>query len=160
MPTAVLISQSAADFLCCLGLGLALAALYDCGRFLFGSTKVVVLGLDLAFFAIAGILVCSYAAARSYAGIVRWYHLLGMLAGQWAYYTAFYAMTQKIRKMIMKGLFLPFRWIWKNIFCKMSSQFVKQCKKTWIKQSQRQKKKKINQTKQLQNATQMLYNSK
>lgn len=160
MPTAVLISQSAADFLCCLGLGLALAALYDCGRFLFGSTKAVVLGLDIAFFIIAGILVCSYAAARSYAGIVRWYHLLGIFAGEWAYYTAFYAITQKMRKILLNVLFQPFAWVWKNVFCKIFCKFVKCWKKKWKKQSRKQKKNKTNPTKQLQNATQMLYNSK
>ena len=107
MPVAIDVPLALADVLCCLGLGLAVAALYDGVLFLFG--RRVVLPLDIAAFVLAGILACSYAASRSYAGVVRWYHLAGMAAGAAAYQNVLAPATFRLRRLILWVLGLPLR---------------------------------------------------
>ena len=161
MPTSVLVSQAAADTLCCLGLGLLLACLYDGGRLVAGNGKIAVFVLDTLFFGAAGIVACSYAAARSYAGVVRWYHLLGMLIGVMAYYKAFFGFTQWVRKKllcILQIFLIPFVVLWwscKNLYKKVA----KACHQ---KRDSRKKKKNHStlSTKQLQTTGKVLYNSK
>ncbi len=160
MPTAVMLSQSAADLLCCLGLGLALAAVYDAIVCILGKTKLVVLLLDIAVFSFAGILVCSYAAARSYAGVVRWYHLLGMLIGQWAYYHAFCAVTQRIHSALLLCAIAPLKWSYRRIFYPAFRAIVYRMEAVWCKRKEKQKKKQKNESKQLQTSAKMLYNSR
>lgn len=161
MPTAVLISQSAADALCCLGLGLVVACLYDGIRFVAGNSKGIIFALDIVFFAIAGVLICSYAAARSYAGVVRWYHLLGMFTGAVAYYKAFFGFTEWIRKKIVvcvRLCFVPFRWICAKIL-KIIKVFLNKYNMRKKKRTKKQKKNLKPCTKQLQSNGKVLYNS-
>lgn len=106
MPVAVGIPMALADVLCCLGLGLAVASLYDGARFLFGR---IVLPLDIAAFVLAGILVCSYAASRSYAGVVRWYHLAGMAAGAASYQNVLAPATFRLRRLLVRAMGVPLR---------------------------------------------------
>lgn len=160
MPTAVLLSQSAADVLCCLGLGLALAAVYDAVAFVAGRSKAVIWILDLLMFSIAGVLVCSYAASRSYAGVVRWYHLAGMLLGQWAYFHAFCAITQRVHGVLMLCAAAPFKWVFFAVLQPLAKGFSGWVKGRYQKRQQKQKKKRENRLKQLQTSAKMLYNSR
>ncbi len=156
MPVAIDFSMALADILCCLGLGLAVAALYDAARFLFGR---VMLPLDIAAFVLAGVLVCSYAASRSYAGVVRWYHLTGMAAGAASYQNVLAPATFQIRQGILRLLRLPL-----CLLRKITAVPVK-CLRSWIqvKQSKRieknRQKASQKRIKQLQSTAKVLYNS-
>ena len=59
------------DVLCCLGQGLLVACLYDAARSVLGRARLTLFVLDLAGFLLAGLMVFSYGASRSWAGSVR-----------------------------------------------------------------------------------------
>ena len=71
-----------ADTLCCLGLGFFLAVCYDMSRFVFGGSRPVCFVLDVAAAFAAAVLACSFAASRSYSGVVRWYMAAGRALGR------------------------------------------------------------------------------
>ncbi len=157
MPVAIDVPLALADVLCCLGLGLAVAALYDGVLFLFG--RRVALPLDIAAFVLAGILACSYAASRSYAGVVRWYHLAGMAAGAAAYQNVLAPATFRLRRLILWVLGLPLR-----LLVRIAAPPARRLK-GWIQaeRSRRIEKKRLKarqkRIKQLQSTAKVLYNS-
>ena len=71
----------AGDLLCCLGLGLLLAAVRQAAGLALGGGPVLTAVWDAAAFAAAAVLLCGVAAGASSSGVVRWYMAAGMLAG-------------------------------------------------------------------------------
>ncbi len=160
MPVSVPLPQAGADVLCCLGLGLVLAAGYDGCRFVLGRAKLVCFVLDLLFFALAGVLVCSYAAARSYAGVPRWYHLAGMAAGLAAYYQVLAPVTFRLRRWVLQLLGLPVRLVWRWLLCPWGRLAARAGRRAGRAVKKSCKKPVPNAGKRLQNPAKMLYNSK
>ncbi len=160
MPVSVPLPQAGADVLCCLGLGLVLAAGYDGCRFVLGRAKLVCFVLDIFFFALAGVLVCSYAAARSYAGVPRWYHLLGMAAGLAAYYQVLAPVTFGLRRWILQLLGLPVRLVWRWLLRPLGRLAARTGRKAGRAVKKSCKKPAPNAGKRLQSPAKMLYNSK
>lgn len=97
-----------ADALCCVGLGFLLAALYDLARILLGRARLVSFVLDLAAFALAGVLLLSFAACRSYSGVVRWYMAAGLCGGMAGYFWGIAPATRAAERMIKWLLARPF----------------------------------------------------
>ena len=160
MPVSVPLPQAGADVLCCLGLGLVLAAGYDGCRFVLGRARLVCFVLDLLFFALAGVLVCSYAASRSYAGVPRWYHLAGMAAGLAAYYQVLPPVTWGVRRFLVWLLGLPFRVIWRRLLGPLGRLAVRAGRNAGRAAKKSCKKPRSNAGKRLQTPAKMLYNSK
>lgn len=145
-----------ADALCCLGLGLLLAAGYDAARWLLGSRRPVCFVLDLAAFACAAVLLCSFAAGRSYSGTVRWYMVAGAAAGVWGYYFVLAPGLAALRTVIAWVVLLPVRLIWLvavRPVCRLCGRYAgdtaKKLRCAVVKR----------QTKQLQKKAKVLYNS-
>lgn len=157
MPVAIDIPMALADVLCCLGLGLAVAALYDGAIFLFG--RRVVLLLDIFAFVLAGILACSYAASRSYAGVVRWYHLAGMAMGAAAYQNVLAPATFRLRRFLLWLLGLPLRMLWRvaAVPAKHFAGWVRDKRCAAIEKKRLKARQK--RIKQLQTTAKVLYNS-
>lgn len=86
-----------ADMLCCLGLGFLLAVLYDGAALLLGRSRPVTLVLDLLAAFLAAVLLCSFAAGRSWSGQVRWYMTAALLAGLWGYFSVLAPASQALR---------------------------------------------------------------
>ena len=101
-----------ADALCCLGLGLLLAAGYDAARWLLGGSRPVCFVLDLAAFGCAAILLHSFAAGRSYSGMVRWYMVVGAAAGLWGYFFVLEPGLAALRSLAEWLVLLPVRLLW------------------------------------------------
>ena len=74
-----------ADALCCLGLGLLTAAGHQALGWLLGRSRLALFWRDIAAFLLAAVLGFSFAASRSYSGLIRWYMVLGLAAGAWCY---------------------------------------------------------------------------
>lgn len=145
-----------ADTLCCLGLGFLLAAVYDMARFALGNSKIVCFVLDVCAFLLAAILLCSFAASRSFSGVVRWYMAAGLLLGLLGYFYVLSPATLQARNFAKWLLSRPFVLMWilaikplwrlgllvlkkfSNKFCAMQT---------------------IRRKKQLKSKAQMLYNS-
>ena len=69
------------DVLCCLGQGLLVACLYDAARSVLGRARLTLFVLDLAGFLLAGLMVFSYGASRSWGIWSNYlYHLVYKLA--------------------------------------------------------------------------------
>lgn len=101
-------AQALADALCCVGLGFLLAAVYDLARILLGRGRMVCLVLDLAAFLLAAVLLCSFAACRSYSGVVRWYMAAGLLGGLAGYLRVVAPVTRAADRAIKWLLTRPF----------------------------------------------------
>ena len=96
------------DVLCCLGQGLLVACLYDAARSVLGRARLTLFVLDLAGFLLAGLMVFSYGASRSWAGSVRGYMVLALLAGDLAYFGAVAPLTRAVEKRVKWTLSRPF----------------------------------------------------
>ncbi len=101
-----------ADARCCLGLGLLLAVSYDAARWLLGSSRPVCFVLDLTVFACAAVLLHSFAAGRSYSGVVRWYMVAGTVAGLWGYFFVLAPGLDTLRSLAEWLVLLPMRLTW------------------------------------------------
>lgn len=101
-----------ADTLCCVGLGFLLAVLYDMARFALGNAKLVCFVLDLLAFLLAAVLLCSFAASRSFSGVVRWFMSAGLLAGLVGYFYVLAPATQRLQIGLKWLLSRPFVLVW------------------------------------------------
>ena len=108
MPQAQGAAGMFADSLCCLGLGLLTACLYDLARSFLGRAKLTLFFLDAAAFALAAVLVFGYGAARSHAGGVRWYMLAALAGGAGAYSKTAAPLTRAAEKRTKWLLSRPF----------------------------------------------------
>lgn len=97
-----------ADALCCVGLGVLLAALYDVARFFLGDAKPVCFVLDCIAALAAAVLLCGFAAGRSYSGVARWYMAAGLVAGLAAYFTTLAPVGRALQKLLKWLLTRPF----------------------------------------------------
>ena len=96
------------DVLCCLGQGLLVACLYDAARSVLGRARLTLLALDLAGFLLAAVLVFSYGASRSWAGSVRGYMVLALLAGDLGYFGVVAPLTRAVEQRVKWVLSRPF----------------------------------------------------
>ncbi len=152
---------AAADVMCCLGLGFLLAALYDCGRFLLGSSRVVCFVLDVAAFLLAAVLLCSFAAGRSASGVVRWYMAAGVLCGLGGYFFVLAPASRAVQRFLKWLVSLPLVLLW-MLLCKPLLLLQKRLLSA-VKQKAKRKRSKCHkkqQQKQLQKQGRILYNSK
>lgn len=152
---------AAADALCCLGLGFLLAALYDCSRFLLGSSKLICFVLDSAAFLLAAVLVCSFAAGRSASGVVRWYTVAGILCGLCGYFWVLAPASQAIQRFVKWLLCLPLVLVWMlGLKPLLTLQKRALCAAKQKAEHKRRKCRKKQQQKQLQKQGRILYNSR
>lgn len=145
-----------ADALCCLGLGLLLAVVYDGARWLLGGSRPVCLILDLAAFACAAVLLHSFAAGRSYSGIVRWYMVAGAAAGLWGYFFVLAPGLAAVRSLARWLVLLPVRLVWLTAVRPVGRLCGRGADRTAQKLHGALVKR---QTKQLQKTAKVLYNS-
>lgn len=145
-----------ADSLCCLGLGLLLAAGYDFARWMLGDSRPVCFVLDLTAFAAAAILLYSFAAGRSYSGEIRWYMAAGTVAGLCGYFFVLAPGLDALRRFAGWMLLLPVRLIWIFALRPIGRLFGRSADKAGKKLHAAAVKR---QTKQLQKKAKVLYNS-
>lgn len=145
-----------ADALCCLGLGLLLAAVYDGARWLLGGSRPVCLVLDLAAFACAAVLLHSFAAGRSYSGTVRWYMAAGAAVGLWGYFFVLAPGLAALRNLVKWLVLLPVRLFWITAVRPVGRLCGRGAGRTRKKLHSALVKR---QTKQLQKKAKVLYNS-
>ncbi|OUN14423.1 hypothetical protein B5G38_13630 [Gemmiger sp. An87] len=145
-----------ADALCCLGLGLLLAAAYDGARWLLGGSRPVCLILDLAAFVCAAVLLHSFAAGRSYSGIVRWYMAAGAAAGLCSYFFVLAPGLAALRSFVQWLVLLPVRLVWITAVRPVGRLCGRGAGRTAQKLRSALVKR---QTKQLQKKAKVLYNS-
>ena len=101
-----------ADTLCCLGLGFFLAACYDLARFFLGGSRPVCFVLDLAAALAAAVLACSFAASRSYSGVVRWYMAAGLVLGLAGYCVVLAPGCAAAQRLVKWTIARPFVLLW------------------------------------------------
>lgn len=145
-----------ADMLCCLGLGFLLAAVYDLARFFLGASRPVCFVLDLLAFLLAAVLLCSFAASRSYSGVVRWYMAAALLAGLAGYFWVLGPATRAVQTAIKWVLGRPFVLLWLLVLRPVFRLVAKAVGQT--RQKMRNKAE-IRHKKQLKSKAKMLYNS-
>ena len=101
-----------ADTLCCLGLGFFLAVCYDMSRFVFGGSRPVCFVLDGAAAFAAAVLACSFAASRSYSGVVRWYMAAGLALGLAGYFFVLAPGCAAAQRLVKWTIARPFVFVW------------------------------------------------
>lgn len=101
-----------ADTLCCLGLGFFLAACYDLARFFLGGSRPVCFVLDISAALAAAVLACSFAASRSYSGVVRWYMAAGLALGLAGYFFVLAPGCAAAQRLIKWAAARPFVLLW------------------------------------------------
>ena len=101
-----------AETLCCLGLGFFLAACYDLARFFLGGSRPVCFLLDVAAALAAAVLACSFAASRSYSGVVRWYMAVGLAMGLAGYFFVLAPGCAAVQRLIKWTAARPFVLLW------------------------------------------------
>lgn len=145
-----------ADMLCCLGLGFLLAVVYDVARFALGDAKLVCFVLDLAAYVLAAFFLCSYAASRSYSGVVRWYMALALAIGLLGYFRVLAPATRRVQQLFKWLLGRPLVLVYRLALAPLGRaarrQHEKGLQKMRAKQAKRRKK-------QLQTKGKVLYNS-
>lgn len=153
-------AMALADALCCVGLGFLLAALYDLGRILLGSTGPVCLVLDLAAFLLAAVLLCSFAACRSYSGVVRWYMAAGLLGGLGGYMRVLAPATRAADRLIKWVLTRPFALLW-LLALRPAGRLLRGavCAAAAAAGQKNRARRKLKRRKQLQKQAKVLYNS-
>ena len=145
-----------ADTLCCLGLGFFLAVCYDLARFFLGGSRPVCFVLDLTAFACAAVLLHSFAAGRSYSGVVRWYMVAGTVAGLWGYFFVLASGLGTLRSLAEWLVLLPVRLTWITAVRPVGRLCGRRLERTREKLHSAVVKR---QTKQLQKKAKVLYNS-
>ena len=154
------LTMALADALCCVGLGFLLAALYDIGRILLGGTRPVCFVLDLAGFLLAAVLLCSFAACRSYSGVVRWYMAAGLLGGLAGYLRVLAPATRAADRLIKWVLTRPFALLWLLILRPLGRLFHRAAAAAIAAAGQKNRaRRKLKRRKQLQKQARVLYNS-
>ncbi len=149
-----------ADALCCVGLGFLLAALYDLARILLGGAKPVCFVLDLAAFALAGLLLCGFAACRSYSGVVRWYMAAGLAGGLAGYFWGIAPATRAADRTIKWLLTRPFALAHVLVLRPLAGLLAGAARGAYAGFVQKKNaRRKLKRTKQLQNQGRVLYNS-
>ncbi|MBQ5755105.1 MAG: hypothetical protein IIV90_05500 [Oscillospiraceae bacterium] len=155
MPQAQSAACLLADSLCCLGLGLLAACLYDLARSFLGRAKLTLFFLDTAAFALAAVLAFGYGAARSHAGGVRWYMLAALFAGAVAYSKTVAPVTRAAEKRTKWLLSRPFALLaW--VLWPLAGRAEAAGKKIYRKSLEKRQEKRLNR---LQKKARMLYNS-
>lgn len=101
-----------ADTLCCLGLGFFLAACYDLARFFLGGSRPVCFVLDVTAALAAAVLACSFAASRSYSGVVRWYMAAGLALGLAGYFFVLAPGCAAVQRLVKWAIARPFVLFW------------------------------------------------
>lgn len=101
-----------ADTLCCLGLGFFLAACYDLARFFLGSSRPACFVLDVSAALAAAVLACSFAASRSYSGVVRWYMAAGLALGLAGYFFVLAPGCAAVQRLVKWTIARPFVFLW------------------------------------------------
>lgn len=145
-----------ADMLCCLGLGFLLAAIYDLARFFMGDSKPVCFLLDLLAFLLAAVLLCSFAASRSYSGVVRWYMGAALLAGLAGYFWVLAPASRAVQTAVKWALSRPFVLVWLLMvrpIWRAIRRLVRAIRQKLQKKARKRRKK------QLKSKAQVLYNS-
>lgn len=145
-----------ADMLCCLGLGFLLAALYDLARFFFGDTRPVCFVLDVTAYLAAAVLLYSFAASRSYSGVVRWYMAAALAAGLAGYFFVLAPATRAAQTAVKWVLSRPFVLLWLVAVRPLGRLFARLWRHTGQKMRLHAKKRR---KKQLKSKARMLYNS-
>lgn len=103
MAVSLLPKQILWDAFCCLGLGMAVAALHDAFSLNFGRILP-----DLAAAVLAAVMIQGYASAGSISGIPRGYMIIAMLAGVAAYNWVAAPFTASLRRWIWWCITRPF----------------------------------------------------
>lgn len=153
-------TMALADTLCCVGLGFLLAALYDLGRILLGGTRPVCFVLDLAGFLLAAVLLCSFAACRSYSGVVRWYMAAGLLGGLAGYLRVLAPATRAADRLIKWTLTRPFALLWLLVLRPLGRLLRRAASAAARAAGQKNRaRRKLKRRKQLQKQARVLYNS-
>lgn len=155
MVAAVPFSWQMTDLFCALGLGMALAVLYDMLRLFLPGTKLIVFFCDFFICVFSAIAVFSYAVSLSKSGVLRWYILLGTVLGYIGYMGVLAPFTGKFRKILHFVVSLPFRLCWRYICRPAGRFFKKRVQVLHIKKKNRMQRRK----KQLQKKGKVLYNS-
>ena len=149
-----------ADALCCVGLGFLLAALYDLARILLGRAGVVCFVLDLAAFFLAAVLLCSFAACRSYSGVVRWYMAAGLLGGLAGYLRVLAPVTRAADRLIKWALTRPCARLWLLVLRPAGRLLGGAARAALAAAGQKNRaRRKLKRRKQLQKQAKVLYNS-
>lgn len=142
------------------GLGLLLGVLFTCVRMLLPKGPAFAFICDFAVLVLGGMLYSSIAVSRFYSGVARWYTVLALVLGYLSWQIAAHAKLVYVAGMAKFALIFPFFTLWQK--------FLKQpIVKLFIIISQKTKKHKENtikkrtkRIKQLQKASQVLYNSR
>lgn len=149
-----------ADALCCVGLGFLLAALYDLARILLGRARPVAFVLDLAASALAGVLLLSFAACRSYSGVVRWYMAAGLCGGMAGYFLGIAPATRAADRRLKWLLARPFALAYLLALRPLATALVRLWRQVLDYFAKKKRaRRKLKRTKQLQNQGRVLYNS-
>lgn len=153
-------AQALADCLCCVGLGFLLAAVYDLARILLGRGRLVCFVLDLAAFLLAAVLLCSFAACRSFSGVVRWYMAAGLLGGLAGYLRVVAPVTRAADRGIKWLLTRPFALLWLLVLrplWRLAGQIAARTRQKFVQKTKARRK--FLRRKQLQKQGRVLYNS-
>ena len=145
-----------ADTLCCLGLGFFLAVCYDLARFAFGGSRPVCFVLDVAAAFAAAVLACSFAASRSYSGVVRWYMAAGLALGLAGYFFVLAPGCAAVQRLVKWTIARPFVLVWLLAVRPLVRLCVRAARAAGSKLSASAKKRR---KKQLKNKGRVLYNS-
>ncbi|WP_419503772.1 spore cortex biosynthesis protein YabQ [Candidatus Allofournierella excrementavium] len=145
-----------ADTLCCLGLGFFLAACYDLARFFLGGSRPVCFVLDLAAALAAAVLACSFAASRSYSGVVRWYMAAGLALGLAGYFFVLAPGCAAAQRLVKWTIARPFVLLWLLAMRPLARLCGRAARAAGNKLSVAAKKRR---KKQLKNKARVLYNS-
>lgn len=147
------------DVLWCLGIGLCIAGGRDALGLLFGESRPVRLGLDLAGFAAAAVAVCGFAAQVSASGTARWYMAAAMAAGAFGWSVTVSALLHRGAAALLHILVLPLHGMESKILRPVHNRLVRtvfSAKQKRLRRKQVKKRKK--QKKMLQNPKRILYN--
>lgn len=154
MVAAPVLSALAGDVLCCLGLGLLLAALRQAVGLALGGGPLLTALWDLLSFAAAAVLLCGFAAGASSSGVVRWYMAAGMLAGALGWrFSAAEAVRRSVWRLVAAAAW-PFASVSRHVTAPLAARF----RQTAGNRAEKLRKKTKNSKKQLQNPTRILYN--
>ena len=154
MVAAPVLTALAGDVLCCLGLGLLLAALRQAVGLALGGGPLLTALWDLLMFAAAVVLLCGFAAGASASGVVRWYMAAGMLVGALGWrFSAAEAVRRSVWRLVAAAAW-PFAAVSRHVTAPLAAR----CRHTAGKLAEKLRKKPKNSKKQLQNPTRILYN--
>lgn len=91
-----------------MGLGVLLAMGYDLCRSILGRGKFVTFWMDLLGAFLSAVLLYSFSAGRSFSGQLRWYLVMGFLAGLFSSTSILAPAVQNLQKILLWVLSRPF----------------------------------------------------